>query len=457
QKKIAKLQTEIAIFDKKREGETASQEKKESDSKDTTQKWKTTYDAVKSVNTELQSIGKNVGGATGEIISTAVQLSTSTLSMIDNITKLSTFSGTSIAGVSGAAGTAIKTVEKASVILAIVGAAFQIITQIVNVAKKLFSSDGAKEDRIKALAEENKEVEKSVKNLEKQYTKLGKEINKAYSTDASKLIGESNQLLEQENEQKTKQKAIIDQQIKEEESKKKPDKNKIKAWNDSLGEIDNAIADNNAKIEENKEKQLDAFFGKDVKSAINDFAQAYASAWTSGEDKAKAMKDVVKKMIKGVIVEMLKANLQPTVKLIREKIEAALVDGIIDATEQAELDRIIDQATKDAENKNSGLDKYMVDEEANVRSEATQKGFASMSQESANELNGRFTTLQTLTFSVNENTKILVANSGQILLHLAGIESNTKYCENLAEINSNIRSVKSGIDDMNMKGITIKK
>jgi hypothetical protein len=93
----------------------------------------------------------------------------------------------------------------------------------------------------------------------------------------------------------------------------------------------------------------------------------------------------------------------------------------------------------------------------NQEREATKKGFASMSQDSADELNGRFTVIQALTYSITENTKILVANSGQILRHLAGIESNTKYCENLEDINKNISSMKSGIDDINLKGITIKK
>jgi len=115
--------------------------------------------------------------------------------------------------------------------------------------------------------------------------------------------------------------------------------------------------------------------------------------------------------------------------------------------------------------------------EENSQREATAKGFASMSQDSANELNGRFTAVQAHTFEMNENLKALVAykveanaivldikngmylltaNSERVLNHLAGIESNTKYCENLIDINKNIAYVKTGIDDINLKGLRLR-
>ncbi len=92
--------------------------------------------------------------------------------------------------------------------------------------------------------------------------------------------------------------------------------------------------------------------------------------------------------------------------------------------------------------------------------QATQKGFASMSQDSADELNGRFTAIQGHTFSIVESMKILQANSSQALRHLAGIETNTSRLEavenNLVKVNNTMSSVKSGIDDINTKGVHIK-
>ncbi|MPN45833.1 hypothetical protein SDC9_193406 [bioreactor metagenome] len=91
---------------------------------------------------------------------------------------------------------------------------------------------------------------------------------------------------------------------------------------------------------------------------------------------------------------------------------------------------------------------------------ASAKGFASMSQNSADELNGRFTAIQGHTFSIVEGMKILQANSSQALKHLAGIETNTSRLEavenNLVKVNNTMSSVKSGIDDINNKGVFIK-
>ncbi|MCD8030052.1 MAG: hypothetical protein LUF85_04285 [Bacteroides sp.] len=43
-------------------------------------------------------------------------------------------------------------------------------------------------------------------------------------------------------------------------------------------------------------------FGADLQSAINDFAQAYMSAWEAGEDKAIAMKNEVDNRIRYMIL-----------------------------------------------------------------------------------------------------------------------------------------------------------
>ena len=62
--------------------------------------------------------------------------------------------------------------------------------------------------------------------------------------------------------------------------------NRIKEWRNEIEEIDQLIQDN-------KEAAVDAIFGEDVSSAIEDFAESYAEAWASSEDKAESAKDTV--------------------------------------------------------------------------------------------------------------------------------------------------------------------
>ena len=98
------------------------------------------------------------------------------------------------------------------------------------------------------------------------------------------------------------------------------------------------------------------------------------------------------------------------------------------------------------------LSKHGFDLFKNTRSAAS-KGFQSMSQDTANELNGRFTAIQAHTYGISESVKVLQSNSTQALKHLAGIESNTAR---LSVIERLIGLLKSGIDDINTKGIFIK-
>lgn len=83
---------------------------------------------------------------------------------------------------------------------------------------------------------------------------------------------------------------------------------------------------------------------------------------------------------------------------------------------------------------------------------ASEKGFASMSQDSADELNGRFTAIQGHTYKITESIKILQQNSAQALVHLSNIDTNTGRLESMQ---SDMRSVKSGIETITLKGVKI--
>lgn len=315
---------------------------------------------------------------------------------------------------------------------AAIGAAIGLASSLADAFSK--AHDKKKEKEIQRLQEQ-------VEVLEKSYDKLGRAIEKAYSQDAVKLI-------KQQDDALRKQKILIQQQINEERGKKKVDKGRIKEWEEQIEQID-------LQLEENKERAVDAIFGQDIKSAIDDFASAYVEAWAAGENKASAMKDVVKKMIKGVVVEMLKSDLAPTIAKIRDKIQRYLTDGIIDATEQAELDRIIEQATQNADKKYSWADKYLA---GDIVRGATARGVTTASQDSVDEMNGRFGVIQSHTFELNENVKILRTNSSAVLRHLSKIESNTADTnKRLGSIETEMSAVKDGIEAINLHGIILKK
>lgn len=279
-------------------------------------------------------------------------------------------------------------------------------------------------------------LQDQIDTLERTYDKLGKSVDKAYSSDASRLIAQQNKMLE-------RQKRLIEQQIREEESKKKTDQNRIKEWREQIEDINETIADN-------KEKQIDAIFGQDIQSAIDDFAQAYADAWTNNEDRTKTAADFIRNQIRNAITEAIKADISSPIDAVRKKISEFMGDGRISDDEQAYLDSIIQQEVAKLDGKYAWADKYF--KETGNR-DAVSSGIAQASQDSVDELNGRFAAIQGHTFGINESVKVLAANSSQVLRHLAGIEYNTARLET---IEAGISSIRAGINDMNIKGIKLR-
>ena len=302
------------------------------------------------------------------------------------------------------------------------GAAIGMVTSLASSIAKLH--DAKNEKRIQQLQEQ-------VDVLEQSYDRLGRSIEKAYSTDASELIEQQNTLLEQ-------QKVLIQQQIREEEDKKKTDENRIKEWKQEIEDI-------NDLIEDNREKSKDVIFGQDVQSAIDDFAQAYADAWTAGNDKAKASKDLVKDMIQQMITEAMKATISPDMERIRDKLLEFWQDSYISGWEQDYIDRMVEDLNNKLDSKYGWADDYFKDEEEDTKREGTQKGIATASQESVDENNARLTTIQGHTYSIMTGMADLVAFSSQALRHLAGIENNT------AATNDRLDSTNSKIDNMDKK------
>lgn len=300
------------------------------------------------------------------------------------------------------------------------GAAIGVVSSLASAIAKIH--DKKNEKRIQKLQDQ-------IDVLDASYEKLGRSIEKAYSTDASQLIDQQNKLLEQ-------QKLLIQQQIKEEQDKKKTDDNRIKEWQKQLDDI-------NAQLEENKEKAIEAITGTDVMSAIDEFAKAYADAWATGENAAESSAKAVQTLIKTAIIEFLKKKLSPSVQDFMKQLADYMSDGIISPWEEAELNKLKEKMDKEAQEifENSG--KWLKDE-SKYEQQATSGGFEVMSQDSANELNGRFTALQ----MIGEEILLYLQSSNQIanLLYIsASIDSINIRIASLYDIADETRVMMANI------------
>ena len=143
------------------------------DNKKSIKEWSDLNRVLGDVEDSFNDIGGSVGDVAGDIIKTAGTIVTSTLSIIDGITTLSENSAESIEGTSKVAAESISTVEKASVILAIISAALKVATAIVSLFK-----------RTDYMEEFRKEMAKL--NYELALVKLNAEI----STDKKSIFGD---------------------------------------------------------------------------------------------------------------------------------------------------------------------------------------------------------------------------------------------------------------------------
>lgn len=435
-----------------------SDKKETKESGDPLNKYKAALKTVNELGGAAKDIAQAFAGLDGDIfevmdsigsMTSSVGSMLSTILLMDATSKLTIVGTTAAASVgvvtvSTAAATAIKGVEKASVILAIIGAALQIITAIAKIFTEAFTGDKKKEKEIKSLQGE-------VDTLGESYNKLEKAIDKAYSADASKLIAQQDEALSKQNE-------LLEEQKRLEESKKDPDTEAIDNYNDKLEE-------NNEKLEENKEKAIEAIIGTDVKSAIDEFANAYIDAWAAGEDKAASMKDVVRKMVKSAVTELMKSRLSPEVTDFMNFLAKAMEDGILTSAEEQALDEWEKRIYAKAKGIDENFGKYIKEDGTDDR-ESSAKGIATASQESVDENNGRLTAIQGMMFELNESARqqleLSMANLPQLQHlssmnnHLSVISENTAYCRHLEAIDKNMLTMQKTLAEIQHHGINVK-
>lgn len=254
------------------------------------------------------------------------------------------------------------------------GAAIGVVTSLAGAIAKIH--DKKNEKRIQRLQDQ-------IDTLDKSYGKLEKSIEKAYSKDASKMIEQNNKLLEQ-------QKILIQQQIREEQDKKKTDDSRIKEWQEQIEEINDVIV-------ENKEKAKDAIFGENLKSAIDNFANAQAEAWASGEDRAESAKDTVKKMMRQMVTESIKAATESSgaMEKIRDKLKEFYADNVLSGWEQDYIYNMAEELQKEIDRQFGWADSLMKDKveepekEEDISENSLKGAYAKASQESIDLLAGQ--------------------------------------------------------------------
>lgn len=339
--------------------------------------------------------------------------------MLSIVTTIGTTVTSAIAGMTAAAeagSEAIKTVERASVILAIISAAIQIATQIVNMFTA--AHDEAAQDKIDRIQEK-------VDALKDAYEELEEQVEQTFSKAKTATI-------EKEMDNLRQQIKLINQQIKLEESKKKSDSSTINSWKDEIKSLEKELKSLETEAQ-------NAIYGEDIKSAIENFADAYAEAWENGSSKAKSAKNVVKTMMRQMVNEAIKSAIQASGAMedIRLKLAEFFTDNYFSDWEQNYIKNMANDLEKRLDEQfgwADGLYKSGTDDTAG--------GFATASQDSVDELNGRFTAMQMNTSTIVAQMTEVNEQSKSQLEHLATIRGFVEQSVNLGmEANDYLSSI----------------
>lgn len=404
-------------------------------------------DQWKSMQTLLLQVNKTIDDSIGafDSLSDAAKVTAKaasdfvrmSLQMINGIVELANWSTRSIALTAQGASAAVITVEKASVVLAVISAALQITMKIIDLVKSNKAKEAARQTEI---------IENKIESLEKSYNNLQRSIAKAYGQDAANLIAQGNQLLEQQKQQL--ELLIAQEQAKAKSANKNKEREEAdKASKQYQGQLDEI----NFKIEDNKEKRMDVIFGDDVKGAIDKLSDYYINSFgKSNAEIAKGQKDFVRKMVQGMITQMIQAAFSKDMERLRQVMSEAMLGGITKEEENL-IDSIIDGMYSKADEKTKNLDKWLGDDSSADGRQTEAKGIARASQESVDENNALLVTMVGHTRELLDGQKDMLNFA---LLILNDIQDTFALIKSIKE---DTRAIKKGIEDIRDNGIIIKR
>lgn len=286
-------------------------------------------------------------------------------------------------------------------------------------------------DQIRALEQE---AVVAKKNWDfKRYAQLNKEIKELNKQlkDAEEN-GDMFSIYESQKANLRKQQEDIKKQIQAERDKKNTDNGKIQQWSEQMESI-------NQQIEDLDRAMMETLAGTDVKTAIDEFAEALVDAYCKGEDAAEALGQKTKDVLKKAVVEALKRNylakgIEEAVKYLGS--DEVWKDNKLDAREQAEFERLVNLAGDNFQKYLSALDGF-IDKTEEEPADPLTGAVTSMSEETGGVIAGRLSA-----FNINQSEQTAIMKRS--LDYQAQIAANTKTsAERLGNIEKTLKRIEN--------------
>lgn len=383
--KAAKLKAEIQALLVQLDNINSTPAESSKDIDKWTDKWEQAGKVIDSVGRSASILQHSFQDVLGEVgndaLSTIQTIAASTVGII-NLMTTTAWTGAE----------AVKTVEKASVILAVISLAIQVIMAIVNVCMKYFSAQA----RYNAELEESR---KRVEALDKEYRNMERTLQHLYGSDYFKKWIDSIDLL------KKKQKELDEQmdlaRAREQEASTR--KNKDKARKDQE-EIMQEQQDNAAAILDEQRELFAELLTTDVKGFSQNLAEEMVASFDKG---MSGMRDSLEKGLN----DMLKSSLTKRLATQFEDLFGPLFDRLFEASKDGTLsDEELQDFMEDFDEKKAAAlslseqIRQVMEEMGlldDMQQSGTSKGMESMTAEQGGRLEGLFTSLQIIAIEIS--------------------------------------------------------
>lgn len=471
--------------------------------------WSRATETLRNTKTELESIAESVRPLNESIansIHNVAGLATPVISIIGSIGKFAEMTSKGISATATATQKAISMAEKGTVILAIISAALQIITKIV----ELFNSDKQHDKNIEELDNKIADIqwrldhwgwdkleESAGKPLEhinewlaEAYLKVlataaatgdyakawqalnditigteqaGRNLADAYMRAdymAGQLLGSDRYTKAREQLDLMGQKIANMQQKINENNKKKGD------HSNENEELERQIKEEAEKMAGYIDNMLSDLLGGDAIQLADKLGSALFDAFSKGEDAARAFEgavnDIINNMVKKLLIQQFLEK--PIQEAINKLKNAITEDGEINMDEMyASLGTLFDDLTKIGGNASKIQEIYeQITKAIGLNMDdmlsGQRKGIATASQDSVDELNGRATAIQTHTASIAAGTARLTSLAQSTFDQLVDVARMVKEGNATRQrIETSTATIATKVRDFDTYGIKVKR
>ena len=491
---LIKLRGQVAAYKKEVENKKTSTSKSDKkEIKEETKAYKQLASGIKKCGSQLSTLGEEIGGVGGETLTALGSITSFAGGMIDSMVQLATISSQEIQNVSTSVATAIRAVETASVILAIIEAVIQLGQAMASIfGDKGNDTTGLQEhyqrvaDSLDTVIDKQKQVLENAtagEQLDNSVSKITEAANaqweaylakadargdyrngnahsvkyrnadlvKQYAAQMSTLTGKDNSYF-QDFESMLNLSAEDFRLIQTELPYfwASLDEEWTASINKGLEALD--------QIEEVNEKANEIRLGFSKDDFTSSFSDTLTDGLDSVEDFAESMEEMIRQsIINGIVFDQeTKDQLE---KLYDDMAKVSQAETMTEEQKAQKLKELGDEAQKLYEAKAQQAQELMDAaglSTSDADREADTAGFSGMTQDTAEELNGRFTAIQGHTYLITQTVQNLLTGQSALantIGAIAGMGSQALIFQSrIAEATEKTLSL---LQTINAKGLRI--